>query len=76
MAGVGRRHARVVEPEVDAVDHRVDADDLERARAHDRGVVAEPAHEPVGAGLEEPLEGGDQRQLAARSPTRTRYRWR
>ena len=49
MAGVGRRDARVVEAEVHAVDHRVDARDGERPRADHRGVVAHPPHDALGA---------------------------
>ena len=76
MAGVAERDARVVEAEVHAVDHRVDARDLHGPRADDRGVVAEPAHDALGAALEQVLEDGDQRQLAARPGVRSRYRWR
>jgi hypothetical protein len=65
----------MVEAEVHAVDHRVDARDLERPRAHDRRVVAEPPDEPVGAGLQQPLEGGDQPELAAGGRL-VRQRWR
>ena len=71
-ARVGRMHVRVLEPEVDPVDHRVDADDLDRAGTDDRGVVADPAHDAIGAVGEQLLERGDQRALAGRHG----YRWR
>lgn len=66
MADVGRGDRRVVEPEVDPVDHRVDADRLDRPRAHDRAVVARPANDPFGAIGQQPLEGGDEVQLGHR----------
>jgi hypothetical protein len=37
----------MVEAEVHPVDHRVDRGDRERARAHDGGVVAHPAHDAL-----------------------------
>jgi signal transduction histidine kinase len=75
VAGVGRGDARVVEAEVDPVDHRVDARDLERPRADDRGVVAEPPDEAVRARFEQPLERGDERELTA-GAWLVRQRWR
>jgi hypothetical protein len=65
----------MVEAEVHPVDHRVDARDRKRPRADDRRVVAEPPDEPVGAGLQQPLEGGDQPELAA-GRRLVRQRWR
>ena len=68
MPDVGRR--RLAEPEVGALDHHVDGRDGERAAAHDRRVVAQPAHD---AGVLPAGERGadrlDQRELAqARQP--------
>jgi hypothetical protein len=54
----------MVEAEVDAVDHRVDARDRERPGAHDGRVVARPADDAIGAVDEQALEGGYEGALA------------
>jgi hypothetical protein len=56
------------EPEVRALDDGVDRGDRERRRAHDRRVVAGPAHEPAAAVLERGLDRGDQLELGQRRP--------
>ena len=80
MAGVGRPDPRVAEVEVHAVDHRVDARDRERPRSHDGGVVADPAHDAIGAVDEQALEGGDEGALTDGAADRTSagrpQRWR
>jgi hypothetical protein len=50
----------MVQAEVHAVDHRVDRGDRVRARPHDGGVIAHPAHDALRARPQELLERRDE----------------
>ena len=77
VADVGERGDPSASAEVHALDHRVDATSPRTAAAaHDRGVVAEPAHDARASCTAAPLERLDQRELSSDARDAARQRWR